>query len=88
MLAPVARSRTYPADAPELASSTAPRAPQPGERLVCPTHGTPLVCPTCIGGAGGRQRSAAKARAAKRNARRPRPGARGKKKPRKTAQTS
>lgn len=48
----------------------------------CPSHGTPLVCPSCIGAAGGKRRSRAKAAAARKNARRPRPGARGKKKPR------
>lgn len=77
MLRSVARSRIYPDEAPDLSSSTAP--------ITCPTHGTPLVCPTCIGAAGGKRKSKAKAIAAQRNAKRPRPGARGKPKPRRAA---
>ncbi len=52
-------------------------------KLVCPDHGTPLVCPTCIGASGGKKTSDAKTAAARANAKKPRPGALGKKKPRK-----
>jgi len=78
-------AKRYPDTDRDAASSTGPRVVSRGERLLCPTHGTPLLCPSCIGARGGRRRSKAKARAARTNARRPRPSARGQKKPRRAA---
>lgn len=72
--APMAKTTTYDHET-SSASVTG--------KLVCPEHGTPLVCPTCNGMRGGKQTSEAKTAAARANAKRPRPGARGKKKPRK-----
>lgn len=68
---------------PDLSSSSNARGVRAEERNVCAVHGTPLICPACIGSRGGKQRSEAKTEAARDNASRPRPGARGVRKPRK-----
>lgn len=69
----VMSTRRYP-ETVDGSSLTGRHAVQPGERPECAVHHRPMVCPSCIGAAGGRKRSERKTMTARLNAMRPRPG--------------